>query len=322
MDTGDRSFYQILQIQPDASSEVVRHNYLILLQKLRIHPDLGGNNLEATLINLAYETLRDPKKRAEYDQFLLKKNGLLILSRTHSTRPPRFPKKTQGSFELSCKQNKRNYYRILQVHPDAHETVIRERYKSLLEKSGVPDDLLHEAYSVLSSAEKRNEYDRLLNCHTHAVAVNKMKAATDSLKKDLQYCSFCKTAHFYDPVNNLNKSLCSECDSPLFSSGLEMLKKSGRSIERIKRSEKLFFLISWPGQKFSGSLFDISPRGLRFSAQFKLDIGQIIKIEGENFKAVAEVIHRRDQGNISSNGVCFHTILFNNAKGNFVLTSA
>jgi hypothetical protein len=63
-----RNLYRILQVQPDAPEEIIRASYRTLMQKLRMHPDLGGDTNQATLLNQAYETLTNPQKRADYDQ--------------------------------------------------------------------------------------------------------------------------------------------------------------------------------------------------------------------------------------------------------------
>lgn len=56
-----RNFYRILRVQPDASREVIQQSYRSLMQKLRMHPDLGGEHWDAGIINQAYTTLRDVK---------------------------------------------------------------------------------------------------------------------------------------------------------------------------------------------------------------------------------------------------------------------
>jgi curved DNA-binding protein CbpA len=355
----DINYYRILQVQPDAPPEVIRHNYTILLKKLRIHPDLGGNDLDAALINVAYETLRRPERRAEYDQLLLKQNNLLTVSQRHMTCSAFFLEKPKQYSAATKEKNQRNYYRILQVHPDAHATVIRERYMVLSTKSELPQDLLDEAYYVLNNLQKRVEYDRFLKIYKHAIAVKKMERGNDKENKDIRlgnddlrnecenffdslshlpdlsnrhtepiiydpiftrYCAFCKTPYTSDQENNY-KTFCHICDSPLFSPDEEMLGKATRSLDRIKKSENIIFYVYWPSQKLPGYLFDISPKGLRFKSDFGLDTGQIIKIEGEKFKAVAEVIHIQVEDKKNSIGVCFRTILFNSEKGNFLLTS-
>jgi len=365
MDANQPNYYRILQVQPDAPVEVIRHNYIVLFQKMRMHPDLGGNNNNAAMINVAYETLRHPEKRAAYDQLLLKQHNILIHTRHPLSPPWSYSEKPARSVLRIKEKNQRNYYRIFQVHPDAHATVIRERYTTLLKNSEVPRNLLDEAFMVLNNSQKRIEYDRLLRRYKHSVAIAMMQKKNDqsNLAKGsrsnpcalaeprnqeesqsncewlqhmadvscgkivsktfrpliTRYCEFCKTPHTSDP-NNSYQLLCGVCKSPLFFSGPEK-NRSVRSLERLERSQNISFYTEWPGRKLSGHLLDISPRGLCFKTEYSLDIGQIIKIDGEKFKAVAEVIHGRAESNISSNGVCFLSVLFESPKGNFLLTS-
>lgn len=63
-----RNYYRILQVQPGAPGEVIRASYRTLMQRLRGHPDLGGDHRSATAINEAYGVLSDPLKRASYDR--------------------------------------------------------------------------------------------------------------------------------------------------------------------------------------------------------------------------------------------------------------
>lgn len=62
-----RNYYRILQVQPGCPTEVIRSSYQTLMQKLKIHPDLGGDHEQAALLNEAYSVLSNPKKRAIYD---------------------------------------------------------------------------------------------------------------------------------------------------------------------------------------------------------------------------------------------------------------
>ncbi|HPM42119.1 MAG TPA: J domain-containing protein, partial [bacterium] len=61
------TYYDILGITPMAPPEVVSAVYRAWMQALRVHPDLGGDEELAKKINAAYETLKDPARRAEYD---------------------------------------------------------------------------------------------------------------------------------------------------------------------------------------------------------------------------------------------------------------
>ena len=66
----NKNYYQILHVQPEAPLEVIRSSYRTMMQKLKMHPDLGGDQTQASLINEAYAVLMNPSKRAEYDSGL------------------------------------------------------------------------------------------------------------------------------------------------------------------------------------------------------------------------------------------------------------
>ena len=360
-----RNYYRILEVQPDAPFEVIRHNYMLLLHKLRLHPDLGGRHRDAALINHAFDILSDPEKRAAYDRKLLKQYDIVTLSMGNLKRPGLFSK-TAGRrhvpVAMEVAENRRNYYRLLGVQPDAHAAVIRERCLELLKNSSLPDSLLHEAYVVLNNAKTRAEYDRLLKYHGHREAVRRMQAraaemrsrqdaadasgaaqpaypaelqnysrypevmreafyeypddsAFDPLIK--QYCYFCKTPHNFDPRIDKDK-LCPVCSSPLFSATTDSSGKTRRALNRIRKTEPVVFYIYWPSKRLKGRLYDISPNGLRFNTAYGLDVGQIIKIDGEKFKAVGEVVHSRVVDDETSNGVHFQAVAFSSQTGNFL----
>lgn len=63
-----RTHYEVLQIDPRASHEVIQGAYRALLKNARGHPDLGGDPAEAQAINEAYAVLSHPERRAAYDR--------------------------------------------------------------------------------------------------------------------------------------------------------------------------------------------------------------------------------------------------------------
>jgi tetratricopeptide (TPR) repeat protein len=65
-----RTYYEILQIAPDASTEVIQGAYRALLKNAKAHPDLGGSEEAAKAINEAYAVLSNPEKRKAYDREL------------------------------------------------------------------------------------------------------------------------------------------------------------------------------------------------------------------------------------------------------------
>ena len=61
------NYYQILHLHPDAPAPMVRAAYRTIMQKLKAHPDLGGDAENAALINEAYEVLSNSARRKRYD---------------------------------------------------------------------------------------------------------------------------------------------------------------------------------------------------------------------------------------------------------------
>lgn len=61
-------YYEILHVHPQADREIIKASYRTLMQKLKYHPDLGGDEAEAALINKAYTVLYNTAERARYDR--------------------------------------------------------------------------------------------------------------------------------------------------------------------------------------------------------------------------------------------------------------
>ena len=58
-------YYDILGVDENASGADIKSSFRKLAQKH--HPDRGGNEEKFKEINEAYDTLKDPQKKAEYD---------------------------------------------------------------------------------------------------------------------------------------------------------------------------------------------------------------------------------------------------------------
>jgi len=84
------TYYSILNLSTSATQRDIKVAYRKLAQKH--HPDVSasGNDELIKLINIAYETLSDPGKKAIYDQHLLGKH---ITPATTSYNPPARPRR-------------------------------------------------------------------------------------------------------------------------------------------------------------------------------------------------------------------------------------
>ena len=357
-----RNYYRTLNVQPDASLEIIKNNYRTLLQKLKMHPDLGGKNWNATIINEAYNTLRDPLKRAAYDKTLLERYDLKSLAHGNLD----FSSKKQQDAITDGKDkhgNQRNFYRMFHIQPDSPQHIIKTSYLTLSKDPYMPKDLLNEAYSILSNPEKRAIYDKLLSQRSHTYAVSKLtnkNNATESRIKSktisseskantnknvaalkskygvqnksyytpiiTHYCAFCKTPHNQSPCRD-TAPLCHECKSPLFPPPNELLEQTRRNIVRLNQNSEVYFYTDWPQNKLAGVISDISPTGLQLNSSYDLIKDQIIKLDGQDFKAVGVVSYQKkskaiDGNNFYTSGIKFLTVNFDKSKGQFFSDSA
>lgn len=66
------TYYDVLQVSPDASEEVIKAAYMSLAKKYHPDPEELSDSSEFVKIEEAYQTLVDPEKRKIYDQQLSK----------------------------------------------------------------------------------------------------------------------------------------------------------------------------------------------------------------------------------------------------------
>ena len=84
-----RNLYRVLFVQPDAPTAIIQASYRTLMQKLRAHPDLGGDAWDAAVINRAFEILADPRRRRAYDAALFGRRNLRSLARQSAVQRQR-----------------------------------------------------------------------------------------------------------------------------------------------------------------------------------------------------------------------------------------
>jgi len=243
-------------------------------------------------------------------------------------------------------KNKRNYYRILHVQPDAPQAIIKSSYRTLMHQLRQHPDLggdhwnaalINEAYAVISDPRKRADYDRTILQANAASNLNgqSQKPPTTSVPSRNQSrehrsvaqdsCTFCGTAHRYGK-NPHQDAACSECESPLkHIEKLRLEKSCRRMVHRIAKHIQVVFYTAWPQkQGHSGVVQDISPRGMQFVTKILPKTGMHIKVECEICTAVARVTNYEKRAAVLGMGwvvgVEFVTILFRETRGSFVST--
>tara|TARA_R110000823_G_scaffold47903_15_gene121903 strand:+ start:16729 stop:17421 length:693 start_codon:yes stop_codon:yes gene_type:complete len=225
-------------------------------------------------------------------------------------------------------KNRRNYYRILNVQPDAPSEVIRSSYRTMMQRMGMHPDLggdqhtaaiLNEAYATLMNAANRSAYDKMNREAEWAVHTRDSSCAEEAADLNPLQCTFCAyrfPAAQWEPA----PSACANCRSPL--TPPQAMQGEGadrRAIMRQPRSLELYFYTHWPQpDACSGRATDVSPAGMRFQCATSLADGQLVKIESSLLSAIARIrsSERRDQ--LWEVGAQFVSVGFARARGSFV----
>ncbi len=247
-------------------------------------------------------------------------------------------------------KNRRNYYRILHVQPDAPAEIIKASYRTMMQKLAQHPDLggdhwnstlINEAKAVLTNPAKRVEYDlELMECYTQSELSGRRQGQQQRDKFSggfspsqpytpmiKSYCLFCKNPH-QENSKILPDTKCPQCQSPLYP--VEKMTtewSSQRALNRIKNNQAISLFTYWPPIKtYKGQIQDLSPNGMRFFTDQSLRKNEIIKIDSNVLQATARVAHCRKEGSDSEGlygiGVEFVTLQFQRSKGAFVSVTA
>jgi hypothetical protein len=225
-------------------------------------------------------------------------------------------------------KNRPNYYRLLQIQPDALPEIINASYRIMMRELKKHPDLggsteeaalLNEAREVLSDPSKRAAYDdELFLEFIHAPRSHLKKPAP------LAFCLICKS-----PLSQVQApgGTCPVCRTPVISGRLpEAGQPKGRSIERVKIADPIYYHSSWPGEARKGRMIDFSPRGVRFVAKEALMTGTVLKISCTLFQASGKITNVCEEiidgKQCYSVGVYFLAVHFDDPCGTFLSTSA
>jgi len=229
-------------------------------------------------------------------------------------------------------KNRRNYYRLLQVQPDAPAEVIHASYRTLMKELRQHPDLggsasgaalLNEAYRVLSDPVRRAAYDQELS---KRYPRRTPPAAASVEETGLQsFCRFCK-----GPLEDGERPgrRCLTCKIPLRSGkGDDLERLARRAVGRTRRRDRISFRTQWPQEPYEGTMTDLSPTGMRFLSRARLAPGAILKIVGPDFEASA-IVKNVAAGaaaggeDLFAVGVAFLAVDFERPRGSFLSASA
>ncbi|WFF38701.1 DnaJ domain-containing protein [Moraxella nasibovis] len=127
----EHDYYAILGVPKSASTDDIKHAYRQLAR--RHHPDRAGASGQITLINEAYATLKDPRRRAEYDAWHTLHFGVVgILTKKVSSRLQDidFIDKNIKSFD----RHRRLFVQFAKNHLDKNSTTWLKNAQFMLQK--------------------------------------------------------------------------------------------------------------------------------------------------------------------------------------------
>ena len=226
-------------------------------------------------------------------------------------------------------KNRRNYYRVLHVQPDAPKEIIRSSYQTMMQRMRMHPDLggddnsaavINEAYEALSDPGNRAAYDKTRQAPGQSNRIRRTtEVSVPHRAAVLQRCAFCGLGHEFDNQVPAN-AFCDGCHSPLLPiEQSQLVDGDRRTITRLPNDHPIIICTHWPqSEPYSGRTENMSLNGLKFRSNTRLSLGQIIKIDSQILRAVARVIYIEQHGMRQGVGVQFVSLYFEQSRGSFI----
>jgi curved DNA-binding protein CbpA len=210
------------------------------------------------------------------------------------------------------KRERRNYYRVLHVQPEAPAEIITASYRSMMTKLRHHPDLggdhdtavvINEAYSVLSDPQKRFAYDRA-QLASRARPVRHGSATRNAAARPRQpnakkQCAFCSAAM---PAIIDSDTRCSRCDCPLAPVANRMNGRresiGRRASMRVNKSDYATIRPGYGKPSSTARLRDLSPTGLSLFTAASVATGTIVRVVSREIDLVARVVKVRSNDGI------------------------
>lgn len=277
-----RNYYRLLHVGRDAPTAVIQASYRALMQRLKMHPDLGGDHAQAALINEAYATLSDPAKRAAYDRL----------------RPPT----GDGVFG-----RRRADGAALVREPDRRADGEVPGGPGRAARGGGP--------GKAADAGGQADDGKVMSVARAVTRLGRMPSA-----KAMAECAFCAArcpaGHTESP-----DSTCTQCGSALFAAPKHhVADASRRAIDRLPRTMPVTLrTASSRHVVWSGETEDVSLNGMRLFSCMSIPVGERVRVDCAFCSAVAIVkstrIHNGDGRHGWECGVEFITLRLRRTRG-------
>lgn len=223
------------------------------------------------------------------------------------------------------KQERRNYYRILHVQPEAPHEIIVASYRSLMMKLRHHPDLggdhetaarINEAYAVLSDPERRRAYDQARDNARHT----RLQApAPIPIPIRDATCPFCVAPL---PRVIAVDTRCGGCEGPLAPIANRMTgarERIGRRTGvRVKKSDSACIYLQPGARATAARLRDLSSTGISLYTTVPVAIGATVRVVTDEIDVLASVVKVQVRERIHTVRAKLLTACFLNQAGVFV----
>ncbi len=230
--------------------------------------------------------------------------------------------------------NRRNHYRLLHVQYDAPAEVIKASYRALMslhhpDKGGEAAEavMLNQAYSVLSDAARRTQYDaqrkaRATRPSVRGERVTSAEQRAPARQTSLRACPLCQLS---SPTIIRQNTRCSRCRAPLAPvrlPGDPLAPNERRGLPRVSKSDWALLHQGWPSEVIDVRMRDLSPIGISIYCGTELPLNCAVRVIGAAFDVVTDVVSCRRVGKVFVMHGRVLTALLGNPVGGFVSKSA
>jgi len=209
-----KNFYTQLGLKRNANRTEIKSAYRLLAKKY--HPDTGGDNEKFLALQLAWETLNDPKKKAIYDQSLIDDESYAINKNINWSSEIKHKKNNSTNKDQDIKNwIKKIYNPINRVISQ----VIKPLNDEIKKLSADPyDDELMDAFSsyLIESRKKIETASSLFKSEA-------VPGSISSIGLDLYHCF----SQVQDALDELDRYTQGYVDDYLFD-GKQMMKEAKR----------------------------------------------------------------------------------------------
>ena len=219
-----KNYYKDLGLKRNATKDEIKSAYRLLAKKY--HPDTGGNNEKFLALQLAWETLNDPQKKAIYDQSLFNNENYI------QSKDKNWSSELKNNKDNSTNKDQDIKLWILKIYTPINRLIsqvtvpLNDEIKKL---SADPyDDELMDAFcSYLNKSRNKIEKSSSL-FKSQAVP-----SAISSIGLDLYHCF----SQVQDALDELDRYTQGYVDDYLFD-GKQMMKEAKKIQQNMKINKK------------------------------------------------------------------------------------